>query len=173
VYVAKGAASEVLREPFEEPQSDPTVWVKIDPAQVRRTVVAVRVRAPNTLRPIEDMIPLIYPGVRLSYGKVQSMAAEAEAQAGAFNAKADVAGVRAGALDELFSQGEAVLAGVERDPGYVFGLAVRETRGGEDWAEVLTQGQEPGLNLAVVVKDAAKGDRIRGEGSLPAGRAAR
>ena len=157
VYAAKGAASEVLREHFEEPESDPTVWVKVDSAQVRRTVVALRVMAPNALRPIEDMIPIIYPGVRLSYGKVQSMAAEAEAQAAVFNAKADLSGVHAGALDELFSQGQPVLGGVDLDHGYLFGLALRERRGGEDWAEVLTQGQEQGLNLAVVVKDAAKG----------------
>jgi hypothetical protein len=157
VYAAKGAALEVLREHFEEPESDPTVWVKVDPAQVRRTVVALRVMAPNALRPIEDMIPIIYPGVRLSYGKVQSIAAEAEAQAAAFNAKADLSGVRAGALDELFSQGEPVLAGVDLDHGYLFGLALRETRRGEDWAEVLKQGQDQGLNLVVVVKDAAKG----------------
>jgi hypothetical protein len=157
VYAAKGTASEVLREHFEEPESDPTVWVKVDPAQVRRTVVALRVRAPNALRPIEDMIPIIYPGVRLSYGKVQHSAAEAEAQAAAFNAKADLSGVRAGALDEMFSQGEPVLAGVDLDSGYVFGLALRETRSGEDWAEVLKQGQDQGLSLGVVVKDAAAG----------------
>ncbi|MGH8602798.1 MAG: hypothetical protein ACREXR_08530, partial [Gammaproteobacteria bacterium] len=65
---------EVLRERFEEPESDPRVWVEVDSAQVRRAVVALRVMAPNALRPIEDMIPIIYPGVRLSYGKVQSMA---------------------------------------------------------------------------------------------------
>jgi hypothetical protein len=45
--------------------------------------------------------------------------------------------VRAGALDELFSQGEPVLAGVDLDSGYLFGLSLRETRRGEDWAEVL------------------------------------
>ncbi len=157
VYAAKGAASEVLGEHFEAPESDPRVWVKVDSAQLRRTVVALRVMAPNALRPIEDMIPIIYPGVRLSYGKVQSIAAEAEARAAAFNTKADLSGVRAGALDELFSQGEPVLGGVDLDSGYLFGLALRETRGGEDWAEVLKQGQEQGLSLRVVVKDAAKG----------------
>ena len=138
VYVAKGAASEVLREHFEEPESDPTVWVKVDSAQVRRTVVALRVMASNALRPIEDVLPIVYPGVRISYGKVQSMAAEAEAQAAVFNAKADLSGVRAGALDELFSQGQPVLGGVDFDQGYLFGLALHETRGGEEWAEVLT-----------------------------------
>jgi hypothetical protein len=157
VYAPKGAASEVLHEHFEEPESDPTVWVKGDPAQVRRTVVALRVMAPTAWRPIEDRIPIIYPGVRLSYGEVPSRAAEAEAQAALFNAKADLSGVRAGVLDELFSQGEPVLAGVDLDHGYLFGLALRERRGGEDGAEVLKEGQEQGLNLAVVVKDAAKG----------------
>jgi hypothetical protein len=49
VYAAKGAALEVLGEHFEEPQSNPTGWVKIDPAQVRRTVVGLRVMAPNAL----------------------------------------------------------------------------------------------------------------------------
>jgi hypothetical protein len=121
VYAAKGAASEVLREHFEEAESDPTVWVKVNSAQVRRTVVALRVMSPNAVRPIEDLIPIVYPGVGLSYGKVQSMAAEAEAQAALFNAKADLSGVRAGALDELFSQGEPVLGGVDLDSGYLFG----------------------------------------------------
>src|SRR5919198_1846872 len=157
VYAAKGAALEVLREHFEEPESDPPVWVKVEPAQVRRTVVALRVMAPNALRPIEDIMSVIYPGVRLFYGKVQGSAAEAEAQAAAFNAKADLAGVRAGALDERFSQGEPVRAGVDLDHGYLFGWALREARGGEDWAEGLQEGQEQGLNLAVGVKDAAKG----------------
>jgi transposase-like protein len=78
-------------------------------------------------------------------------------RAAAFNAKADLSGVRAGALDESFSQGQPVLGGVDLDHGYLLGLALRETRGGADWAEVLKQGQEQGLNLAVVVKDAAKG----------------
>ena len=66
VYAAKVAASEVLREHFEEPESDPTVWVKVDKAQLRRAVVALRVMAPNALRPIEDLIPIVYPGVRIS-----------------------------------------------------------------------------------------------------------
>ena len=61
VYAAKGAALEVLREHFEEPESDPTVWVKVDSAQVRRTVVALRVMAPNALRPIEDIFRLYIP----------------------------------------------------------------------------------------------------------------
>lgn len=142
VYAAKEAASEILKGHFEEPGSEPTVWVRIDKAQWRRAVVALRVMAPNALRPIEDLLPIIYPGVRLSYGVIQRIAAEAEEQAAVFNAKADLSGVRAGALDEMFSQGDPVLAGVDLDSSYLFGLSLRETRSGEDWAEVLKRGKE-------------------------------
>lgn len=157
VYAAKATAAGVLREHFEEVDSGSGVWVKVDPAQLRRAVAGLRVISPNALRPIEDLIPILYPGARLSYGTIQSIAAEAEARAAAFNAEADLSGVHAGALDEMFSQGDPVLAGVDLDHGYLFGLSLRETRSGEDWAEVLQQGKERGLNLEIAVKDAAKG----------------
>ena len=49
--------------------------------------VGLRVISPNALRPIEDLIAILYPGARLSYGTIQSIAAEAEAQAAAFNVR--------------------------------------------------------------------------------------
>jgi Transposase len=156
IYAASEVASEVLREHFEATGSD-RVSVEVDEAQLRRAVVALRVVSPNALRPIEDLLPILYPGVRLSYGLIQCIAAEAERQAAAFNANADLSGVHAGALDEMFSQGDPVLAGVDLDYGYLFGLSLRETRSGADWAEVLQQGKEQGLNLEIAVKDAAKG----------------
>ena len=55
------------------------------------------------------------------------------------------------------SQGEPVLAGVDLDSGYLFGLSLSATRDGEAWAELLREGQCQGLELSVVVKDAAKG----------------
>ena len=32
---------------------------------------AERVLAPNAIRPIEDLVPLLYPGVKVSYGTIQ------------------------------------------------------------------------------------------------------
>ena len=57
----------------------------------------------------------------------------------------------------MFSQGEPVLAGVDLDSGYLFGLSLSATRDGEAWAELLREGQCQGLELSVVVKDAARG----------------
>ncbi len=83
--------------------------------------------------------------------------AGAEQKAAAFNAREDLSGIEDGALDEMFSQGDPVLAGVDLDSGYLFGLALRDSRSGDDWAEFLGDAKGQGLNLQVAVKDAAKG----------------
>ena len=59
------------------------------------------------------------------------MLVEAEGRAARFNAQVSLGGVEAGALDEMFSQGEPVLAGVDLDGGYLFGLSLSPTRDGE------------------------------------------
>ena len=48
-----------------------------------------------------------------------------------------------------------MLAGVDLDSGYLFGLSLSATRDGEAWAGLLREGQ--GQGLSVVVKDAARG----------------
>ena len=53
-------------------------------------------------------MPLLYPGVKVSYGTIQQMLVEAEGRAARFNAQVSLGGVEAGALDEMFSQGEPV-----------------------------------------------------------------
>ena len=158
VYAVGAAAESVLRSHFESPLlQGAAVDVRVDDAQLRRAVVALRVLAPNAIRPIEDLVPLLYPGVKVSYGTIQQMLVEAEGRAARFNAQVSLGGVEAGALDEMFSQGEPVLAGVDLDSGYLFGLSLSATRDGEAWAELLREGQAQGLGLSVVVKDAAKG----------------
>ena len=158
VYAVGAAAESVLRSHFEAPLlQGAAVDVRVDDAQLRRAVVALRVLAPNAIRPIEDLVPLLYPGVKVSYGTIQHMLVEAEARAARFNAQVSLGGVEAGALDEMFSQGEPVLAGVDLDSGYLFGLSLSATRDGDAWAQLLREGQCQGLELSVVVKDAAKG----------------
>ena len=158
VYAVGAAAQSVLRSHFESPLlQGAAVDVRVDDAQLRRAVVALRVLAPNAIRPIEDLVPLLYPGVKVSYGTIQQMLVEAEGRAARFNAQVSLGGVEAGALDEMFSQGEPVLAGVDLDSGYLFGLSLSPTRDGKAWAELLRAGQAQGLGLSVVVKDAARG----------------
>ena len=156
IYSAIETASSVLGEHFDDKKSQ-TVMVQVDKGQLHRAVVALRVMGPNALRPIEDLIPIIYPGVHICYGKVQQIVSVAEQKAAEFNLKMDMSKINAGALDEMFSQGDPVLGGVDLDSGALFALALRDSRAAEDWAEVLESCKEQGLNLQTVVKDAAKG----------------
>ncbi len=156
LYEARDAASSVLEAHFKQPESN-AVYVLVDEAQLQRAIVALRAMSPNALRPIEDMLPFIYPGVAPSFGKIQSITSRAEANATLFNTRADLSGIEAGALDEMFSQGDPVLAGVDLDSGYLFGLSLRTSRSGADWAEVLEVGKARGLDLSLVVKDAGAG----------------
>ena len=79
VYEARHAAGEVLREHFEKEESaHQTVRVEVDEAQLERAVVGLRVMGPNAIRPIEDLLPILYPDVRVSYGKIQSILVQAE-----------------------------------------------------------------------------------------------
>ena len=158
VYAVGATGEAVLRTHFEAPLlGGAGVTVRIDDAQLRRAVVALRVVAPNAIRPIEDLLSVLYPGVKVSYGTIQAMLVEAEGRAARFNAHSALDGVQAGALDEMFSQGEPVLAGVDLDTGYLFGLSLSPTRDAGAWAQVLRAGQGQGLSLEVVVKDAARG----------------
>ena len=158
VYAVGATVEAVLRTHFEAPLlGGAGVDVRVDDAQLRRAVVALRVVAPNAIRPIEDLLPVLYPGVKVSYGTIQAMLVEAECRAARFNAQSSLDAVQAGALDEMFSQGEPVLAGVDLDTGYLFGLSLSTTRDAGAWAQVLREGQGQGLALSVVVKDAAKG----------------
>ncbi len=161
VYAAGETANEVLREHFEGSSlGGPVVNVRVDEGQLHRALVALRVVAPNSIRAIEDLIPIVYPGMKVSYGKIQQILVEAQWRAAAFNGQAELSGIEAGALDEMFSQGDPVLAGVDLDSGYLFGLTLSETRDANAWTQVLRAGQSQGLGLSVVVKDAAAGIEV-------------
>ena len=100
VYKAGELAQDVLAQHFEQCASrDAPVVVNVDEAQLQRAVVALRVMAPNSIRSIEDMLPILYPGVNPSFGKIQSICSQAESNAAAFNAGEDLTKIRAGALD--------------------------------------------------------------------------
>ncbi len=156
LYEARSTAITVLEDHFNKSEAG-EILVLVDEMQLKRAIVALRAMSPNSLRAIKDLLPILYPGVSLSFGKIQSITSEAETKAAIFNRKSDLSCIKSGALDEMFSQGAPVLAGVDLDSGYLFGLSLRTSRSGADWAEVLREGQEQGLDLSVVVKDAGAG----------------
>ena len=162
VYDVRQTASDVLERHFDSPLASTGAQhaVVVDEAQLRRAIVALRAQAPNSIRDIEGLLPLLYPGLTASYGFIQAICAEAEARAREFNEHSDLSRIRAGAVDEMYSQGKPVLGGVDLDSGYLFLLALRDGRSAEDWAEELRACKARGLDLEIAVKDAASGIRL-------------
>lgn len=157
VYEAQATAETVLVRYFESEITAPT-HVLVDDAQIKRAIVALRAMSPNAIRPIEDMLPILYPQVHMpSYGVVHRVLMEADRNASIFNSGVNLSPIRIGALDEMFSQRDPVLAGIDLMTGYLFLLSLEATRSGNDWEKTLLQGKNQGLALEIVVKDAAKG----------------
>lgn len=140
---------------IDEP--DVIARVDVDVHQLRRAIVALAITAPNSIRAIEEQIPLIYPGCKVSYGYIQGVIVEAQIKARAFNQTVSLANIKSVALDEMFSQGEPVLAGIDLDSGFLFSLSHQSSRDGETWAQVLNEAKSQQMQPAHVVKDGAKG----------------
>lgn len=156
VYAAADIAHEALSERLaSRPES--LVRVEVDEAQLMRAVVALRAMAPNSIRPIEDLLPVLYPGLKVSYGKIQGLLCQAEQRAAQANSQMRLEGIKAVALDEMYSQGSPVLAGVDLDSGALLGLELCDSRDAQTWARWLREGKSRGLDVSVVVKDAAGG----------------
>jgi len=158
VYQTQKSIEQLLKTHYSQSESaHQAVTVAVDERQLQRAIIALRVIAPNSIRRIEDLLPIIYPGINPSYGSIQSLLSEAETQAARVNATVDLSSIKHSALDEMYSQGSPVLAGIDLDSGYVHSLQLKSGRTGSDWADVLDEGKQQGLDLSIVVKDAAVG----------------
>jgi len=158
VYQTQKAIQQLLTEHYSKSEAEHLATeVVVDEKQLQRSIIALRVVAPNSIRAIENLLPIIYPGIKLSYGSIQSILSEAEDKAKKFNTQANLSNIKHSALDEMYSQGDPVLAGIDLDFGYLHSLELCQGRTAADWSEVLNQAKSQGLNMEVVVKDAAVG----------------
>ena len=156
VYSAGQTADDVLTQYFSACEAGERSVI-VDERQLERTIVGLRIVAPDSIRAIENLIPIVYPDMHVSYGKIQGILAEAEQRAADFNAGCDLSGIEAGALDEMFSQGNPVLAGgrpgqripvlagIAREPiGRRLGRGAQRSQGTRDEFVHGRQGRGPG-----------------------------
>jgi hypothetical protein len=141
----------------DKKELDCIVSVAVDKSQLRRSIVALSITSANSIRAIQEQIPIIYPGCSVSFGYIQGVIIEAQKNAAVFNKTVPLTNIENIAIDEMYSQGDPVLAGIDLDNGYLFSLSHETSRNGETWARVLGEAKEQGMNPKHVVKDGAKG----------------
>lgn len=158
VYKARNAVLAALNElASDKNEAQYITTVGVDKSQIRRAIVALSITSANSIRAIQEQIPIIYPGCTASFGYIQGVIVEAQEQAAIFNKTVPLGNIQSIAVDEMFSQGEPVLAGIDLDCGFLFSLSHEQCRDGATWARVLGEAREQGLEPAHVVKDGAKG----------------
>lgn len=160
IYGVKDTINNLVNEYYsaQEPISQQLVNVVVDKEQIARATICLRCDMPASIRNIEDALPKLYTGINSpSFGSIQSITSEAERRAKIINEKTNLSKVVNVAMDEMFSQGDPVLAIVDLDSGLLVSLELREGRKGDDWSDVLDKAKTQGLNLEIVVKDAGLG----------------
>ena len=128
IYDLRQRAVDVLTDAFTRSGPAPLALCVAD-ADIERAIVALRVMMPASVRDIVDVLPVLFD-VDWSYGSVWNTVHAAEQQAKAFNRTVSLSGVESVALDELFSQGQPVLSGIDLDTGYITLLQPSESRSG-------------------------------------------
>lgn len=159
IYDARRQAEQALGTAFAARSAvqPGTFTLQVSEADIARTVIALRVATPSSIRDEVALLPIIY-GTGWSYGKIHAVLVGAERQAAERLREVDLSPVQNVALDEMFSQGEPVFGGIDLDSGYLLLLEACPSRSGAEWAEVLgALSEEQHLSPAVVVKDAGSG----------------
>ena len=161
LYETQATVHTLLEQHFSPPQ-EKGFYVWVDKAQLERAEVAIRMENRACMRGIENVLPFIYPGIDrttlpTSLGSIQNTCERAEKSAKVFNKTPLYYAIKNAALDEMFSQGNPVLAGVDLDSGFLFLLQREKARGGTEWANALEKAKAQGLDLEKIVKDAGTG----------------
>lgn len=155
VYKIKALACNKLLELLD--QSTSAFEIQVDEAQIKRTIIGMTITAPNSIRAIEDMLPLIYPGVTRSFGYIQGLQIQAQRNAAIFNRQVDLSRVYSIAPDEVFCQNEPVLAAIDLDRGFLTSLSHEAHRDGPTWGRLLNESKSQGMMPRHIVKDGATG----------------
>lgn len=157
VYTARNAMQTALDALVYDNEESNYTASGVDKYQLRRVIVALSITSANSIRAIQEQIPIIYPDSYVSFGYIQGVLIEAQEKAALFNKTVNLDSVESIAVDEMFSQGDPVLAGIDLDSGFLFSLSHETSRDGETWKRVLCEAKEQCLNPKHVVKDGAKG----------------
>ena len=159
VYSLRERGRMALEGEFAVPDSIPGdgITLTVTEADMARTVIALRAITPSSIRNEVAMLPIIY-GTGWSFGKIQALLVQAGERAACHHAGVDLSDIQHVAQDEMFSQGKAVLAGIDLDTQYLYLLEAHDTRKGEDWVAALSGLRDlQGLRPCTVVKDSGSG----------------
>lgn len=141
--------------------------VEITDRRIIRAVRSAALDGHSSVRGIVEQLAAVWQ-VEISEGKVIWILQDTAGKAARFNQAQKLDRIGMGAHDEIFSQRQAVLAGVEVESTYLYLLERVGGRSSTHWGVVLLDKQaEQGLQLERIIGDAAKGLRSGAQAAYP------
>jgi hypothetical protein len=168
LYQQADAARDALTDAFNPQAKDEDVLfhLPVTKAWLRQLVLALVLVGHAPYRAVVELFrDLLDWGISL--GTVHNIVRSAVEPARAISGRVDLAGVRDGALDEIFQAQKPVLVGVDTASTYCFLLSLEEHRDADTWGVRLLELVDQGFNPQATVADAGSGLRAGQAEALP------
>lgn len=169
VYEQARTAREALEQTFAPPPPPDTpvlFQLPVTWAWVRQLTLALTLVCHSPFRGVVELLRDHF-GVDISVGSVHNIVQEAIEAARRLNAQEDLSGIRVGAHDEIFQQGEPVLVGADVRSTYCYLLSLEEHRDAVTWGVRLLELEARGLHPDSTIADGGTGLRAGQELGWP------
>lgn len=172
VYRQAATAEEALDEAFavsgagEAGEERVLFSLPVTKSWLRQAVLGLTLTCHSSFRGVEEFFHDLfdYP---ISVGTVHTILQQAVEQARQYNLGQDLSGVRIGAHDEIFQNGQPVLVGADVDSTYCYLLSPEDHRDAETWGIRLLELQDHGFQPQATIADAGKGLRAGQSLAMP------
>lgn len=151
-------ALDVAFMPAEPPAERVLFYLPVTKSLLRQLVLALALYCHSSLRGIQAVLRDVL-GVTLSLGTMHNILDRAVVDARRINAQQNLSGVRIGAHDEIFQNGQPVIVGADVESTYCYLLSLEEHRDADTWGVRLLEAQEQGLRPEATIADAGQGLR--------------
>lgn len=169
VYQQAAKAEESLDEVFRfapHSEDEAIFHLPVSKDWLRQLVLGLTLICHSSIRGVTELLCDVfdYP---ISVGTVHAILVEAVEQARSYNNCQDLCGVRIGAHDEIFQNGQPVLVGADVDSTYCYLLSLEDQRDGETWGIRLLELQDRGFHPEATIADAGSGLRAGQNLAMP------
>jgi hypothetical protein len=170
VYRQAAKAEEALDTAFSAAglgEAEVLFYLPVTKAWLRQVVLGLTLTCHSSLRGVVEFFGDMfdYP---ISVATVHAILQHAIEQARPYHLRQDLSGVRIGAHDEIFQNGQPVLVGADVDSTYCYLLSIEEHRDAETWGIRLLELQDQGFEPEATIADAGKGLRAGQALAMPA-----
>ena len=133
-------------------------WIPVTGGLIRRLVLSLILGCHSSYRGAWALLTEVL-GIAISLGTIHNIVCAASVSARRINQRAELSGVRIGAHDEIFQNGQPVLVGCDVASTYCYLLSLEEHRDADTWGLRLLELGDHGWKPEATIADGGRGLR--------------